>query len=163
MYLKLWNYYIFIAKKQRFSPTFRMMKSEPDNSWCVSTIEEFLYYCCPDCDVKMKLEDKENFVRHALSEHPASATYIGQLIIKEELVEDDQEIYNTNDDIGESFEYLPNVDPLNAYYSADNEPIGTDSLTPKKVNMYFLEIAIKIVATDWAQMEIPSIFLMVSV
>ena len=110
-----------------------MMKSEPDNSWCVSTIEEFLYYCCPDCDVKMKLEDKENFVRHALSEHPASANYISQLIIKEEFVEDQD---YTNDDMGESFEYLPDVDPINAYYSAD-EPIGTDSSTPKKVNMHF--------------------------
>ena len=117
------------------------MKSEPDNSWCVSTIEEFLHYCCPDCDVKMKMEDKENFVRHALSEHPASASYIGQLIIKEEFVEDeeDQEDYdNTNEDMGESFEYLPDVDPINAYYSAD-EPIGTDSSTPKKVNIFFFD------------------------
>ena len=61
------------------------MKTESDNNnqWCVSSVDEFLQYCCPDCDLKEK--SKEDFVKHALSEHPMSANYLGQIIIKEEL------------------------------------------------------------------------------
>ena len=119
-----------------------------NNSWCVSTIEEFLHYCCPDCDVKIR--EQENFVRHALSEHPVSANYLGQLIVKEEFIvdkndtnaEEDMEGENiigkneeSNDymDDGENYEYSSNFDdPLDSYYSTE-EP---ESLTPKKVNAY---------------------------
>ena len=70
------------------------MKTESDNNnqWCVSSVDEFLQYCCPDCDLKEK--NKEDFVKHALSQHPMSANYLGQIIIKEELFEDSGELKN---------------------------------------------------------------------
>ena len=62
-----------------------MKSEETENHWAVSAIEDFLQYVCPDCDVKQKV--KEDFVKHALSEHPMAAQHLGQLIIKEELFE----------------------------------------------------------------------------
>ena len=108
------------------------MTSEKNNSWCVSTLDDFLHYRCPDCDFNVKMKDKDTFVTHALTEHPVSANYLGQLMIKEEFLEDKN--HPTNDDennLAESFEY--SVDPEDAYYIAE-EPISTDSTTPKKVN-----------------------------
>ena len=108
------------------------MTSEKNNSWCVSTLDDFLHYRCPDCDFNVKMKDKDTFVTHALTEHPVSANYLGQFMIKEEFLEDKN--HPTNDDennLAESFEY--SVDPEDAYYIAE-EPISTDSTTPKKVN-----------------------------
>ena len=64
------------------------MKTESDSNdqWRVSSVDDFLLYCCPDCDLKEK--NKEEFIKHALSQHPMSANHLGQIIIKEELFED---------------------------------------------------------------------------
>ena len=118
--------------------------NDDNNSWCVSTIEDFLHYCCPDCDVKIR--EQENFVRHALSAHPVSANYLGQLIVKEEFIVDKND---PEDDLGENmigknesedymgsenFEYSSNVevDSYDSYYGAEE----SESLIPKKVNAY---------------------------
>ena len=37
------------------------------NPWAVPTLEEFLFYCCPECDVKVKANDQ--FLDHALKVH----------------------------------------------------------------------------------------------
>ena len=60
-----------------------MKKSETEyeNQWCVSSVDEFLPYFCPDCDIKKK--PREDFVEHALSLHPLSANYLGtKLLLK---------------------------------------------------------------------------------
>ena len=36
----------------------------PNNPWTVEHLEEFLYYCCPECDEKS--QSKELFLQHAL-------------------------------------------------------------------------------------------------
>ena len=92
------------------------MKSETENPWCVSTIEDFLQYVCPDCNVTKK--DKEEFVRHALSEHPNSANYLGQLIIKEELFED---IDDANENDYEGLDYSNNDSPGSYSYIPEPE------------------------------------------
>ena len=38
-----------------------------ENPWDVTNIEEFLYYCCPECDTKCK--DGETFIEHATNSH----------------------------------------------------------------------------------------------
>ena len=40
----------------------------PDNPWDVETLDEFLYYNCPECD--MKCPEKAIFRDHALLNHP---------------------------------------------------------------------------------------------
>ena len=37
------------------------------NPWDVSNLEEFLYYCCPECDIRCK--DSQELVKHALMFH----------------------------------------------------------------------------------------------
>ena len=49
---------------------YRMGTFEDDkiNPWDVSNLEEFLFFCCPECDSKHP--SKASFINHALIEHP---------------------------------------------------------------------------------------------
>ena len=40
------------------------------NPWAVGNLEEFLYFCCPECDEKNQSEDL--FLEHAFKNHPKS-------------------------------------------------------------------------------------------
>ena len=40
------------------------------NPWSVENLEEFLYFCCPECDEKN--QSKDMFIKHALNHHPKS-------------------------------------------------------------------------------------------
>ena len=50
------------------------IKQEQWNPWDVSSIFEFNYFCCPECDFKVQsdehIETKQEFVDHASSNHP---------------------------------------------------------------------------------------------
>ena len=50
------------------------IKQEQWNPWDVSSIFEFNYFCCPECDFKVQsdehTETKQEFVDHASSNHP---------------------------------------------------------------------------------------------
>ena len=48
--------------------SYRMEPDEYNNPWSVKELEEFLYFCCPECDVKD--QSKETFIKHALDHHP---------------------------------------------------------------------------------------------
>ena len=38
------------------------------NPWLVEELEEFLYFCCPECDEKCRAKDL--FLKHAFCQHP---------------------------------------------------------------------------------------------
>ena len=38
------------------------------NPWSVTTIDEFLYFCCPECD--NKTQSRALFINHAYLHHP---------------------------------------------------------------------------------------------
>lgn len=38
------------------------------NPWDVSSIYDFNYYCCPECDSKS--QTKQDFINHASNNHP---------------------------------------------------------------------------------------------
>ena len=38
-----------------------------ENPWKVSNVEEFLFFCCPECDERNK--SKDAFLRHAFTDH----------------------------------------------------------------------------------------------
>ena len=62
------------------------------NPWNVDTLEEFLYFCCPECDLRD--QSKVTFLQHALEKHPEAKDYViqfNEFIVKEEEVEQDQE------------------------------------------------------------------------
>ena len=58
------------------------------NPWDVPNIEVFAktFYCCPECDLKE--ESNEEFIKHALQEHPNSREHIPKLLIKQEIITD---------------------------------------------------------------------------
>ena len=42
--------------------------------WEVTSVEDFLYYCCPECDLKSK--DSQSFIEHAIGHHNQLAQFI---------------------------------------------------------------------------------------
>ena len=49
-------------------------KLETFNPWKVENIDQFLNYCCPECDTKQKT--KSDFIVHAIDAHPYSLEYL---------------------------------------------------------------------------------------
>ena len=62
------------------------------NPWAVKNLNDFLYFCCPECNVKD--QSKESFLKHALDKHPKSEMHLSEFIIKKELFEDDSYNYS---------------------------------------------------------------------
>ena len=48
-----------------------MEEEQFGSPWSVTNLEEFLYFCCPECEVRD--QSKEDFVKHASEEHPPTA------------------------------------------------------------------------------------------
>ena len=88
------------------------------NPWDVPNIEVFAktFYCCPECDVKE--ESNEQFIKHALQEHPNSRENIPKLLIKQEIITDHQAFQN-NSHGGED-------DDVDDYYFKDEEETETE-------------------------------------
>ena len=57
-------------------------KLEPFNPWKVEDIDQFLNYCCPECDAKQKT--KSEFIIHAIDVHPNSRNYLPLFDFEEE-------------------------------------------------------------------------------
>ena len=54
--------------------------------WDVKSLEDFLYYCCPECNERK--QSREGFLTHALNQHPESNDFLVHYHhIKEELEE----------------------------------------------------------------------------
>ena len=53
-----------------------------NNPWDVTTVDEFLFYNCPECDVKAK--DANTFMSHAIEKHELAKHYMSQY----DLIED---------------------------------------------------------------------------
>ena len=67
------------------------------NPWDVKSLEEFRYYCCPECP--SKYVNKTDFIKHVVTVHPQSQSTIETLednkaVIKTEL----REVESTNDE-----------------------------------------------------------------
>ena len=60
------------------------MEIHQNNPWSVKNLDEFLYYCCPECDVRN--HSKELFLQHAFENHPDSKNCLPILIdVKKEI------------------------------------------------------------------------------
>ena len=68
------------------------IKSQFGNPWEVSNIEDFLYYCCPECDLKTK--DSQKFVKHAKNSHEKS-----QILLKSEVTKSVTKVSNSVTDV----------------------------------------------------------------
>ena len=47
-----------------------------NNPWDVTTVDEFLFYNCPECEVKAK--DADTFMSHAIEKHELAKHYMSQ-------------------------------------------------------------------------------------
>ena len=65
------------------------------NPWAVEQIEDFLYFCCPECDTKNK--SKDSFLEHALNQHPSSKETLLKVSVKAE----DDELFAIKEEEGE--------------------------------------------------------------
>ena len=82
------------------------MDSEMENPWNVEDLDNFLYFCCPECDLKD--QSKMQFLQHALEYHPKAKEYIQnfkEFIVKPEPIEVKPEHYEINDLIENEFQY----------------------------------------------------------
>ena len=50
---------------------------EKFNPWSVSSLEDFRFYCCPECDCKNV--NRDSFVKHVVIAHPHSKIFIDTL------------------------------------------------------------------------------------
>ena len=75
------------------------------NPWEVEDLDDFLYFCCPECDEREK--SKELFLQHALEQHPRSKDHHPRYLIKKEPI--DYENHNNIDNTGSASSYTWNV------------------------------------------------------
>ena len=82
--------------KNGFNKKSKKQKEKKKRSvWQCEAVDDFLQYCCPDCDVFT--DRKKDFTKHALKEHPRSAKALGKLVVAEEMYHQD-EIYVPNEE-----------------------------------------------------------------
>ena len=62
------------------------IEEEEENPWSVTNLNDFLYFCCPECDERN--QSKESFIEHALGEHPKAKEKLPMIITKEEPLEE---------------------------------------------------------------------------
>merc|ERR1719412_1775674 len=95
------------------------VENTEDNPWFEKILEEFLYYCCPECDERN--QSKELFLQHAIEHHPMAKETLQMFGLKEEPYDDDNAdmFYNDFDDDNQPLYYAT------AEYG-DEEPYDDD-------------------------------------
>ena len=95
------------------------------NPWHMTSLSDFLFYCCVECNFKDKNEEK--FVYHATSHHPKSREIFANNIIE---VPENQDIYeqSTNeDDVKSDLEDIDDntyVDKKEVFHEVISQVIG---------------------------------------
>ena len=89
--------------------TFCNMATSQFNPWIVTNLEEFLYFCCPECDERSQSE--ELFLDHAFEKHPNSKECLIPFICQERI--DDNTKYEVKEEI-ESTEEQSEIKDLQA-------------------------------------------------
>ena len=97
-----------------------------DNPWAFE-IENFLHFCCPECDTKDK--NQESFIQHALENHPKAIKYL----LKNEVSTKYSIEMNTNQKALENVQDLAIVDK-EEYLECDNELFDVSDVDVKIVN-----------------------------
>ena len=113
------------------------------NPWCVDSLEDYLFFCCPQCDHRCKT--KPSFVQHAFESHPESNERIkdvvgfelhqeslAECIIKEEVrhsdIDDHDEACAVNDNEDSSEDDV-------ASDTIDNGPTKDEQKTPVRISI----------------------------
>ena len=106
-----------------------------ENPWDVTTITDFLYYCCPECDTKTKTS--EIFIDHAVNAHNMAKESLIQLI-EDCIPEPLGETFNDVEDHDETFEPIEElVEPV--LDITDQESIKQEEESHRKRSEYSLK------------------------
>ena len=62
--------------------------------WNVESLEDFLYYCCPECNDRH--QSRDDFLQHALKEHPDATNYLVPIYVKNEYDDENYDIANAD-------------------------------------------------------------------
>ena len=98
------------------------MEDESMNPWAVGNLEEFLYFCCPECDEKNKSEDL--FLKHAFKNHPKSKACLLSFTTLEETFQTDNfdhEVPIKNESLSD--EEIEQVDDSEHDITSDVKPV----------------------------------------
>ena len=112
------NNEIFEAVKKETEP-----KSSENNPWHMTSISDFLFYCCAECNFKDKNE--ENFILHAKAHHPK---FLEMFVNNKDLVlpKSDLKEDEFNDEPNENVESdsEENVDKKEVFYEVISQVVG---------------------------------------
>ena len=75
------------------------------NPWLVSCLEDFLYYCCPECD--NKCHSRQMFITHAWQNHSQAKEVLPWLEADEDSAKDTNEQYGGDDNADEDYYHPP--------------------------------------------------------
>ena len=95
------------------------------NPWIIKNLEEFLYYCCPECDNKN--QSKNNFINHVLSFHPMAKQYLETI--------ESLKIEDSSDCIDE--ENVENECDIDDFVKSENNEQPVKTYTCNFCNKYF--------------------------
>ena len=107
------------------------MPSNNQSPWIVESLEDFLHYCCPECNDRN--QSRDSFIQHALSNHPNAENYLAQFIVKNEF--DDK--YDDTTDAKENLKKASNdeeYDPLSVFAADVEPPLDEAALNDLSVN-----------------------------
>ena len=124
------------------------MKSDQENIWStVTDIEEFHFYCCPECNFKDN--SREIFVHHVLKEHPNAKQFleINQFIdnnddihvgiyVKEEIDEDDGDFMNPTDLKIETYNDISDTTNQNVIKEEKIDSIAKNEYYEEEINTF---------------------------
>ena len=87
------------------------------NPWFVSSLEEFQYYCCPECEERNP--SKDLFLDHALNQHSNAKEYLQKFM----LLKEEDENKSIKSDI-----FIKYEDDLHQNNSNENNPINEKTM-----------------------------------
>ena len=116
-------------------------KMDPISPWNVNKLEDFLHYCCPECEEKN--QSRNDFIQHAQNQHPESIAYLFRFHAKEEVLDHVEKFeYTMDDDASEAFESKDGIlDPAEPemegfdFYSDQESPPSSPPTKKKKGEM----------------------------
>ena len=99
---------------EKFKMKVEEEKSTNNSPWAVDVLEEFLFYCCPQCSLQE--QSREQFLEHALVHHgDESKDYLKKFSFKEEPIdhEDNEANISFPNDDDDHYESDYELDPTN--------------------------------------------------
>ena len=110
-----------------------------NNPWEVENLEDFLYFCCPECNLSRDsiYQNKKLFLQHALEKHPNAKEYLLRLEIKKEPIEEVEQVQIEYDTLPIKSEYKePEVEIYEQEIVDENEINDQKETNPSEIEWH---------------------------